>query len=471
MPFVGTDATQYGGPGNRAAGLSAFGENDADREYSGNFNARYPLTLFGSTGELKAGFGIRRRDKVVNDFGGRATSTINLSSIEASVGPSKPYYFGPGLVAPLANYPAIETLVRGAIPTLTPSIGRDFSDQENITAGYLMYNAEYGKLNVLTGVRFEATDATYGNYLVTTDAMGNSTTSFVNAKKSYSNFFPTLQFKYEFQPDLQLRATYSTGIGRPGFSQAGGFAGVDFTAAPRPVFTAGNPNLKPTTGNNFDLDLEYYLPHDGIIQVGVFDKEFKNYIFRNVLRNVSDPIFLGQTGDIATFSNEGGRARGIELAYQQKFTFLPGAFSGLGFEGNLTFVDSKFLEYSAAFRQNNGIVGATDQFGRLPGTSKWTWNLAGFYERGPINVRMSAQYVGASLFSLNGDQSLDTIQSGRLSADLTASYEVVKNYVVFFGARNLLDTPLRYTDGINNARTQQVEYYGITYEGGIRIKL
>ena len=465
VPFDGTDATQYGGATNRAAGLTAFGENDADREYSGNFNARYPLKLFGGEGEIKAGFGIRRRDKVVNDFGGRGSTTINLSTIEASVGPKQAYYFGPGLVAPVANYAAIQTLVRGAIPSLTPSIGRDFRDNENITAGYLMYTVDYGKLNVLTGVRVEATSATYGNFLTATDAVGNSSTSFVTASRSYTNFFPTVQLKYVFQPNLQLRATYSTGIARPGFSQAGGFAGVDFTASPRPVFTAGNPNLKPTTGNNFDVDLEYYLPNDGVIQVGVFDKEFKNYIFRNVLKNVSNPIFLGQNGDFATFSNENARARGIEVAYQQKFTFLPGLLGGLGAEGNLTYVDSRFLEYGA-------VISGTgkDQYGRLPGTSKWTWNVAGFYERGPVNVRLSAQYVGASLFSLNGDQSLDTIQSGRLSADLTASFEVKKDYVLFFGARNLLDTPLRYTDGNNNARTQQVEYYGQTYEAGFRFK-
>jgi TonB-dependent receptor len=465
VPFIGTDATQYGGATNRAAGLSAFAENDADREYSGNANARYPLSLFGGSGELKAGFGIRRRDKVVNDFGARGSTTATLSSLEASVGPAQTYYFGRALVAPVANYAAIETLVRNGIKPLSPSISRDFNDTENITAGYLMYTVDYGQLNVLTGVRVEATDATYGNFLTTTDAAGNNTTAFVTAKKSYTNFFPTVQLKYKFQPNLQLRATYSTGIGRPGFSQAGGNAGVDFTTSPRPVFTAGNPNLKPTTGNNFDIDLEYYLPNDGVIQVGVFDKEFKNYIFRNVLKNVNNPVFLGQPGDFATFTNENARARGIEIAYQQKFTFLPGLLGGLGAEGNVTYVDSKFLEYGA-------VVSGTgkDQFGRLPGTSKWTWNVAGFYERGPVNVRVSAQYVGASLFSLNGDQSLDTIQSGRLSMDVTASFEVAKDYVVFFGARNLLDTPLRYTDGINNARTQQVEYYGQTYEGGIRLK-
>jgi len=468
IPFVSTDASQYGAP-NGQVQLSAFAENDVDQEYSGAANARYPLSLFGGSGEIKAGFGIRRRDKVVNSFGGRARAAINLSSLEASVGPSQAYRFGQDKVAPVANYRAIEALVRGAIPTLAPSLGRDFKDQENITAGYLMYTGQFDKLGVVTGVRIEATDATYGNFLTVTDAAGNATTSFVNNKKSYTNLFPTLQLKYAFEPNLLLRATYSTGIARPGFSQAGGNAGVDFTTAPRPVFSAGNPKLKPTTGNNFDLDLEYYLPNGGIVQVGVFDKEFKNYIFRNAQINVNDPIFLGQNGDFVTYGNENAHVRGIEIAYQQKFTFLPGLLGGLGAEANATFVKSRFLEYSAATRQAAGIIGATDQFGSLPGTSNTTWNVAGFYERGPVNVRLAAQFIGSSLFSLNGDQSIDTIQSSRLSMDLTASYEVKKDYVLFFGVRNLLDTPLRYVDG-RDARTQQIEYYGQTYEGGIRFK-
>ena len=469
IPFVSTDATQYGAPygtgvRNGPVGLTSFSETDADREYSGAFNARYPLTLFGGTGEIKAGFGIRRRDKVVNDFGGFGSASVNLSTFEASVGPGQNYYFGRYPTAPVANFPAIGALVNGALPVLSPSLGRDFKDTENVTAGYAMYTVDYGKLNVLTGVRVEATDATYGNFLTTTDVMGNSTVSFVTAKRSYTNVFPTFQLKYVFQPNLQMRATYSTGIARPGFSQAGGNAGIDFTAAPRPVFTAGNPALKPTTGNNFDVDLEYYLPNGGIIQVGAFDKEFKNYIFRNAQININDPIFLGQPGDFVTFTNENAYVRGIEIAYQQKFNFLPGFFAGFGAEANATFVKSRFREYSAAVSGNG-----KEQYGSLPGTSNTTWNVAGFYERGPVNVRLAAQYVGSSLFGLNGDQSIDVIQSARLSMDLTSSLAISKNYVLFFQAKNLLDTPLRYVDG-RNARTQQIEYYGQTYEGGVRIK-
>jgi len=464
-PFKSYDATQYGGANGKVK-LSSFGEHDNDHEYAGVFNARYPLNLLGGTGQVKAGVSIRRRTKSVDDFGGVKSfapgSSIVLSNYATSVPQPDNYYFGRYPSAPVINLGAIEALVNQNVPTLTPTLSRDFRDKENVTAGYLMYTGEFGKLNVLTGVRIEATDATYGNYLTTTDASGNSTTSFVNNGKKYTNVFPTLQFKYEFSNDLQMRATYSTGIARPGFNQAGGNAGLDFTGV-RPVYTAGNPDLKPTTGNNFDLDLEYYLPHGGVVQVGVFDKEFKNYIFANVLPNQLNPIFgAGVKGDFVTYVNEDAYARGIELAYQQKLAFLPGLLSGLGVEANLTLVKSHFLEYSAA---TNG----TDQFASLPGTSNVTWNLAGYYERGPVSLRLAAQYVSASLFSYGGDRSTDNIQAARTTMDLTGSYKVSSNAEVYFAAKNLLNTALRYNYG-DSSRPQQIEYYGGTYEGGVRIK-
>ncbi len=226
--------------------------------------------------------------------------------------------------------------------------------------------------------------------------------------------------------------------------------------------------MKPTTGNNFDIDLEYYLPNSGIIQIDLFDKEFKNYIFGKLLSNQLNLIFgTGVRGDFETFVNESAYARGIELAYQQKLAFLPGLLGGLGVDANLTLVKSHFLEYAADPINNPGSV---DQYGSLPGTSTVTWNLAGFYERDPVSLRLSAQYVSASLFAFGGDRTTDVIQAARTTMDLTGSYKFTKRYEVFFGAKNLLNTALRYNYGAEN-RPQQVEYYGPTYEAGIRIKL
>lgn len=72
IPFQSYDATQYGGANGKVK-LSSYGEHDNDHEYAGVFNARYPVTLFGAEGQIKAGISVRRRKKSVDDFGGSDT--------------------------------------------------------------------------------------------------------------------------------------------------------------------------------------------------------------------------------------------------------------------------------------------------------------------------------------------------------------------------------------------------------------
>ena len=56
-------------------------------------------------------------------------------------------------------------------------------------------------------------------------------------------------------------------------------------------------------------------------------------------------------------------ARGLEAAYQQKFTFLPKPFDGLGFEGNITYVSSSGC---ASARRDTCTAGHfADDFQRL----------------------------------------------------------------------------------------------------------
>lgn len=456
LPFNSVDASQYSKPR-----LRQYFESDADEEYSYALNAKYPLSVIGQNGSIKVGIESRLRNKGVTDLGAQTKPTANLASYASNnIGIASGYYNGWYPVAPYVPAGSLNSLFTSP---LTPSLGRDFKDGENVYAAYAMYTFDLGNLSFLSGARIESTYARYGNYLTRTDVNGNSSVNFVTNKNSYTNVFPTVQVKYKLDDDQQIRASYSTGIARPGFTQAGGNAGVDFTTSPRPVFTTGNPNLKPTTGDNFDLDFEYYLPDGGILQLGAFDKEFSNYIFKHTRINVSDPVFLGQNGDIATFANESGRATGLELAFHQKFTWLPSFLSNLGTDANVTYVDSRFLEYDSTVSGTG-----KNQYGSLPGTSHVTWNLALFYETERLALRLSTEYVGHSLFGLNGDKSLDTIQDDKLNMDFASSYVITDNFTAYANVKNLLDTPLRYYEGSVN-RPIQLEYYGQTYETGLRL--
>jgi TonB-dependent receptor len=306
--------------------------------------------------------------------------------------------------------------------------------------------------------------AFYGAY---TDDNLDQMFEFTSRHENYTNAFPTVQLRYQVDPNFLVRATYSTGIGRPGFLQNTAAIVSNFDTS-NPVITQGNPNLKPTTGDNFDLSLEYYMPKGGILQFGLFDKEFDNYIvqFKQHLPYTgSFKGFQGMIVEYDTFANRSGAyARGLEAAYHQQFLWLPGFWSGFGADANITLVDSRIQEYDAVTSSTGHA-----EFGLLPGTSRVTWNLAAFYETDKVQLRVAAEYVSKELFSLGGSKATDSIQDNRLTMDVTSSYRFTPNWEVYFNVKNLTNAPLRFYQNDPSFPIQR-EYYLQTYEIGLRAR-
>jgi TonB-dependent receptor len=434
---------------------------DVDEEYSGAVNLTVPVHLINDTDRVKVGGEVRLRDKTETEFDDNFSGPPPLSLTGFSGPAIAPYYNDHYTNGPVINRYAIRALLGSLFQNTTFNPGSYQNDTENIYAGYVQYSATVGKLGVLAGVRVEDTEANYGAFESLTDSAGNASMPFVSRPESYVNAFPTVQVRYDFRPELVARFTYSTGIARPGFNQITTAVSVDQT---QNTISGGNPNLRPTTGDNFDLSLEYYLPNAGIMQIALFDKEFSNYIVPRLQNGVSNPLFVnGQTGMVTSFENiSSAYARGLTLAYHQKFTWLPHPLQGLGIDGNFTYVDSRILEYDAA----TSLTGL-NEYGLLPGTSPITWNLAAFYEAYGIDLRLSGEYISHSLFGLGGDKALDTIQDSRFLLDLSSSYQINKTWTVYFNAKNLTNQPLRYYEGSVD-RPIQREFYDITIEGGVR---
>jgi TonB-dependent receptor len=447
-------------------------EADVDAEWAYAANLLIPVHLFGDNDAFKIGGEARLRDKTSSpyvysdasdpDKGKITIGALNLA--DAAVPAVTDFYGDRYTNGPGVNTDTIRALVAGVpvVRVLDPTAY--FGAKENIYAEYAQFSSEIGNWRFLAGVRAETTDATYTAF---SDDNPAETFALVSRSEKYTNLFPTLQARYNFTPDFLVRATWSTGIGRPGFLQnsATTQSNHDFGD---PQITQGNPNLKPTTGNNFDLSFEYYLNDGGILQFGLFDKEFRNYIVTDAQHRIDTTPgaeFEGLEVNFTTFSNiASAYARGAEAAYHQQFKRLPGLWSGFGVDANATFVDSHIQEYNAA----TSAAGVAED-GLLPGTSKVTWNLAGFYEAHGLEARLAAQYVGRELFSLGGDKTLDTIEDHRTTLDFTASYAFGDHWKAYVAAKNLTNAPLRFYVDQPSLPIQR-EYYLTTYEFGIKAK-
>jgi len=430
-------------------------ERAHDREYAGVFNVTVPTSLLGGDGNFKVGGKLRFRDKIdqPNNLTYTGIPATSLSNVLGD-GPFTNYYASTYNVGYAPSIPGVRALLAPLTQVTSASNARRdaqgfFNDTENIYAGYAQYSGTFGKLGVLAGVRVENTDGTYRGTTIT----DGTTFTPSSRKSSYTNVFPTVQLRYDLADGLVARATYSTGIGRPGFLQLVSGAIVD---TGNQAVSVGNPNLKPTTVNAFDGAIEYYLPDSGIISFGAFDKEFDNYIVSGLTFDNNYPGITGRTA-ITTYTNvSSSHARGVEAQYNQKFGILPAPWNGFGVVANATYVWSKFQIRPG-------------EASRLPGTSPLTYNAGIFYEANKLQLRVSLSHVDAAIFGVGGAAGFDTYEDQRTQLDLTSSYQLFPHMAVYFNARNLTNSPLRYYEGFAN-RTTQREFYDQSYEAGFRFK-
>ncbi|MEI6486434.1 MAG: TonB-dependent receptor [Sphingomonadales bacterium] len=431
-------------------------EYDRDLEHSFAANLTVSPGL-ADNDELKFGAKLRLREKFSLLGSSRVNGTGQPLSLYVSGDPMR-FYNDTYALGPFIDRNAIYAQFGQAlaIPPLQMNAGNtSFDDREDIIAGYGQYRATFGKLGVLAGLRVEHTTAYYGGYVDVVAANGNTNTQFNNIRTAYTNAFPTLQLRYAATDSLILRATYSTGIARPGFLQTIQRGQVDLGAQ---TVTTGNPNLKPTYGNSFDLSVEYYLPDNGIISFGVFDKEFSNYIVARTFRAPYAPSGSNSIFTYQSFQNVSGAfARGVEASYVNKFKGLPAPFDGLGMDLNIAYVDS-------------GVSLRNGEASRLlPGTFRWTGNAALAYEKGPVQLRVAGEYGSKTLFGIGGSPATDVYQDQRFTLDFYANYDLTRQASLYFTAKNLLNTPLRFYENTAN-RPIQREFYQQTFEAGVKFR-
>ena len=276
---------------------------------------------------------------------------------------------------------------------------------ERVSAGYLMNTLQFGRVRLQTGVRFEGTNESLLGYQVVFDSNGNvcppnspdpncngaaNGIAPITRKPSYLDVLPSVQVRFGLGQDSAIRASYGRGIARPNFNDlpptfsANGAAGeVDI----------GNPSLKPTHANNFDLLFEQYLRPLGIIQGGVFYKQLSDPIYRIKSAVTSAQQFGAQyVGDDLVEPVNGSDAHlfGFEIAYQQHLSFLPGLLSGVGIAANYGYTKSRV--HSVPLRTDSPA---------LQRQAPNTWNVSPTFDRGRLSLRAGISHNDANIFEYN----------------------------------------------------------------------
>ena len=422
-------------------------------------NASTDVTVGAGSGTFQFGFKLRDGDRAADEdrFRDRASSAApsgNLASFLTGT-PSRNYGYDLGFKVDTSLADAYFDATKARSPIRAEqSATADYQAEEKILAGYASWDLDFDRLGVLAGVRVEKTETT-GSAPVFDTRTGTIRTQ--TDTRSSTDLFPGLTLRYAFNEGLIGRAALTRGMTRPNFTDIVPRA-LETQEGSVIVVDKGNPLLNPTLSNNLDLSIEYYFGRMGLLSASAFYKDLKDYNY--TLR--SSGTYLGQPATLITPENADGSLAGVEFAWQQQFTQLPGWLSGFGVFANLTLVDAE-IDVGRSYAGRSKFP--------LPGQSDTVANFAVFYEQGPLSVRLSYTDRGDYLNEINAeDGELDLYWAGRDQLDLTASYEVSKNFEVFTEAKNLTNSAgIRYYG--NRGRVYEYEKFGYTVFVGGRLKL
>lgn len=362
-----------------------------------------------------------------------------------------------------------EYFVENAATSLQNRLTNDKEAREEVFAGYLMGNVSLGRLSILGGVRVEKTTMS-GESAVQDPRAGAGIVDPVAriqaiwgtrlaVKRDYQNVLPGLHFKYTLARDTLVRASYSSSFGRPSFGSV--FPDTRINPDTERI-TQNNPGLLPQEADNFDLSIERYFEPVGVVSVGVFLKEIKNFLYSSVIRIPSgnDNGFNGDYAgwELATSLNGGyARVRGIELNYSQQLSFLPGAWGGLGVFANYTYLQTE---------GNYGRIGMPAD-SALVNFIPRVVSAGVSYSRSRYTARINANYTDSYLRAYNANPLLKSYRRDKTIVDVKLSYRYTRELSLFADAGNVFNAKDRWYSGPNNRFVSTVRNFGVKFQAGI----
>ena len=307
---------------------------------------------------------------------------------------------------------------------------------EETIAGYIQLNGESTVLGVPVrgnvGIRVVDTKQS---------SSGTNEAGPVTIKRSYTDVLPSFNASFELSDSLLARLAVGEVMTRPAFRDLSPRESVNATAA-QPNIQSGNPLLDPFRATQYDVSIERYFGENGLINIAVFHKDIKSFIFTES-RFLEKTVDLGANGGILTddflvsapFNGESGSVTGFEIGYQQSLADfgIEGPLSNLGYVLNYTYSES-----DVSFPSDLGLPDNLS----LEGLSENSYNIIGYYEDSRFSIRLAYNWRDDFLSRASAaGQQLYADTFGQLDASI--SYSLMDRVTLFLEGVNLTDEKMR----------------------------
>lgn len=352
------------------------------------------------------------------------------------------YTFSPGINEPFTNiYDAVWENDNGPQnPLGDVNNPATYTAAEQIQAGYLMAVVFVGQSTFTSGIRLEHT----AQHLVS--ALDPSASYGKTVGITYKDWLPDFHWKFRVNNRQQLRASYFKAISRPALYD------ITFaTIAYEDYNVAGNPFLRRTKADNFDLDYSWSGANADRLKMGLFYKHIVD-AYEKTLINGNDELYpLPQNGLSYTpagvlteqLKNTGTAVNyGLELTYTLNWRNLGCTFSYTYTSSSITRT-KKFMTRSEPSDQSSDIVTVTrPEKGPLAGQSANLANANLLYKNlaGRWLADLSMGYTGKRIDLVSPWYGLGYWQRGSTSLDLSFEKQLSQHFKIRISGMNLLNS-------------------------------
>ena len=315
-----------------------------------------------------------------------------------------------------------------------------YNGEQGIQAAYLMLELPLvQKFRLVGGGRYETTDMqVYSESYRASTVTGLSTnTTAINQ----GDLLPALGLIYAVNSNMNFRLNYSQTIARPSFRECAAYFGYD------PVindYVEGNPLLVMTSIQNYDLRWEWFPRPGELVSASLFYKDLKNAIERGDIK---------REGDVITFFNrDQATLYGLELEARKTLDFLGAPLSPFSLGGNLSLVQSEV-------KLRPDELDSLREFFPNPSATRPLYDQSPYIVNADLNYANPRAGTSASLIlniagpriAITKLNAQDIYEQPAPTLDFIISQTIGKHATIRFSAKNLLDSTIERTYGLNSS--------------------
>ncbi|KMT64170.1 hypothetical protein XM47_15805 [Catenovulum maritimum] len=372
----------------------------------------------------------------------------------------------------------------------TGNFGGRYVKLERETSGYISFPylevkpLESFQIDGVTAEEAQAAFENQVNYHLPQDDLdfANDGVAPISASTSDSYFLPSLNLKFELDDDLIARFAASKAIAYPNTGDMKSFVSLSDDLRPAVVRegdgedskivsadvirwtgNSGNAQLKPMQSIQYDFSLEWYFGEDSSLTGTLFYKDLKDFW---VTGGVDETFTNNGVTNTVTIqkpvNTDEGKMKGLELAYQQFYRFLPAPFDGLGIQANYSYIEASGVPNSNLFTtdpEGKPKDGPTQlAFDELPlaGQSKHTANFVTMYEKNDFSARLAYNWRSSYMITARDVIAPHRPVYGEAAGYLDASmfYNLTDQIKIGIQGVNLLNTITKTSMQVDEAGTR-----------------